>query len=77
MATLSTFLPSTMASRGFAALRSTQAQLRLKRQRARKQCEEVSRITRELADCTDRQLADLGLCRSDIPAVARGTYGSE
>ncbi len=74
MTVLTKFLPSTMTSRGFAALRTKQAELRLKRQRARVQREEVTRITQELADCSNRQLADLGLCRSDIPAVARGTY---
>jgi uncharacterized protein YjiS (DUF1127 family) len=77
MAMLSALLPSTMAFRGFSTFKIKQAQLRLERQRARAQRDEVFRITRELADCTDRQLADLGLCRSDIPAVAHGTYGRE
>lgn len=35
---------------------------------------ETSRITRELDACTDRELADLGLFRHDIPAIARGAY---
>ena len=30
------------------------------------------RVARELARFSDRQLADLGLTRGDIPAVARG-----
>jgi uncharacterized protein YjiS (DUF1127 family) len=51
-----------------------QSQLLLKWQRAKAHRAEVFRITQELAGCTDRQLADLGLYRSDIPAVARGTY---
>ena len=74
MAVLSTLLPSTMAFRGLTAFKSKQAELRLKRQRARAQQDEIFRIERELDGCTDRQLADLGLSRSEIPAVARGTY---
>ena len=75
MAVLSAFLPSTMGFRGLAAFKMRQARLRVERQRARAQREQEFRIMRELDDCTDRQLADLGLSRSDIPAVARGTYG--
>lgn len=74
MSTLSTFLPGTIVSRGFAALRTKQDELGLRWQRARAQRAEAFRIMQELADCSDRQLADLGLCRSDIPAVAHGTY---
>ncbi len=43
-------------------------------QRARAQRQEAARITRELQGYTDRQLGDLGLSRSDIPDVARGTF---
>lgn len=32
----------------------------------------VSQITRELGRYSDRDLADMGLTRGDIPAVARG-----
>jgi uncharacterized protein YjiS (DUF1127 family) len=32
----------------------------------------IARVTRELNTYTERQLADLGLNRSDIPDVARG-----
>ena len=74
MATLFELVPNAIGFRGFAAFRNNKDQLRLKWQRARAQRETVFRITQELADCTDRQLADLGLSRSDIPAVARGTY---
>ena len=70
----SMFLPSTVAFRGFTALRAKQRQLRLKWQRARQQRVEVLRITQELVGCTDRQLAELGVCRSEIPAIAHGTY---
>jgi uncharacterized protein YjiS (DUF1127 family) len=34
----------------------------------------IARISAELHAYTDRQLLDLGLCRSDIPEVARGTF---
>ncbi len=43
-------------------------------QRARAQRREIARITRELQSYTDRQLIDLGMSRSDIPDVARGTF---
>ena len=36
--------------------------------------QQVARTTLELQSYTDRQLADLGLTRSDIPQVARGTF---
>jgi uncharacterized protein YjiS (DUF1127 family) len=35
---------------------------------------EIYQVSRELQAYTDRQLHDLGLDRSDIDAVARGTY---
>ncbi|MDR3515988.1 MAG: DUF1127 domain-containing protein [Azospirillaceae bacterium] len=34
-----------------------------------------AQIERELNTYTDRELAELGLCRSDIVDVANGTYG--
>jgi uncharacterized protein YjiS (DUF1127 family) len=43
------------------------AQVRLKRR-------EADQVFRELQAYTDRQLHDLGLDRSDIGAVASGTY---
>jgi uncharacterized protein YjiS (DUF1127 family) len=46
--------------------------LRTERDRAR----EALRITRELNTYTDRQLAELGLSRLDIRAVAAGTFGA-
>ncbi|MDR3435570.1 DUF1127 domain-containing protein [Telmatospirillum sp.] len=33
-----------------------------------------ARIVNELNATTDRQLADMGFSRSDIPAIANGTY---
>ncbi len=41
-------------------------------QQARAQDREVFRITQELAGRSDRQLADLGFSRAEIPAIARG-----
>ena len=38
---------------------------------------EIARITRELESMSNRELSELGLCRSDIAAVARGDYYSE
>ncbi|GAC1338874.1 MAG: hypothetical protein NVSMB18_06090 [Acetobacteraceae bacterium] len=35
---------------------------------------EVNRIHDELGGLSERELADVGLRRGDIPAVARGTY---
>lgn len=74
MAALSAFLPGTTASRALTAVRTKHEQLRLNLQHAKSQRAEVFRITQELVGYTDRQLADLGLSRSDIPAVAQGTY---
>ena len=34
-------------------------------------------VLRELASLGDRDLADIGLSRADIPAVARGMYGRD
>ena len=38
---------------------------------------EVDRLYRELSHMTDRDLADIGLSRGDICAVAEGTYRRE
>lgn len=43
-------------------------------QHARAQRQQAARITRELQGYTDRQLADLGLSRADIPDVSRGMF---
>lgn len=74
MAVLSTLLPSTVAFRGVAALKLKQRELGLRWQRAKAERERIFRITQDLERCSDRQLADLGLSRADIPDVARGTY---
>ena len=72
MAVLSTLLPSTDTFRGAAAFKLRE--LSLKWQRAKAEREQIFRITHELERCSDRDLADLGLSRADIPDVARGTY---
>ena len=74
MAVLSTLLPNTGAFRGVAALKLKQRELSLKWRRAKAEREQIFRITLELERCSDRDLADLGLSRADIPDVARGTY---
>ena len=74
MTTLLAFVPGSALARGFATLRKKQHQLSHRWHRARVRRQEVSRITRELQRCTDRDLSDLGLCRSDIPSVARRTF---
>ncbi len=35
---------------------------------------ERARIVNELDYCTDRELGELGFSRSDLPAIANGTY---
>jgi uncharacterized protein YjiS (DUF1127 family) len=40
----------------------------------RAQRQQVARVTAELNCYTERELADLGLSRADIPSVARGTF---
>ena len=58
-----------------AAFRIKLGELRLEWQQAKSQRREVARITHELSGYTDRELAGLGLSRSDIPDVARGLFG--
>ena len=36
---------------------------------------EYRRTVRELSALSDRDLADIGIARSDIPAIAAGTFG--
>ena len=74
MTALSAFLPNTVVRRCLTALKVKQVELCLKRQRARVRRDEAFRITHELGNYTDRQLADLGLSRFEIPSVACGTY---
>ena len=68
---------ATTSVRSFAGLGTLLHHLRVHWQRARAQRWEIARITRELQGCTDRQLADLGMSRVDIPDVARGTFRAD
>ncbi len=58
----------------WAAARAKLGELRREWQQAAARRQEIARITHELSVCTDRQLADLGLSRGDIPDVARGSF---
>ena len=58
----------------FAAVKIKLGELRLHWQQAKLQRQEVARVTRELSEYSDRQLADLGFSRADIPDVARGVF---
>ena len=75
MRTQLTFSSGTQSAGLLAAFRIKLDELRLRRQQARSQREEIARITRELSSYSDRQLADLGFSRADIPDVARGFFG--
>lgn len=70
-----TFSPRTHSIGLLAAFRIKLNELRLEWQQARSQRQEIARVTHELSRCSDRQLADLGFSRSDIPDVARGSFG--
>ena len=75
MNTQPTFFPRTHSSGLLAAFRMKLTELRLEWQQARSQRREIARVAHELSSCSDRQLADLGFSRSDIPEVARGSFG--
>lgn len=74
MGLLPTTTPGSAQVPGRAILRAKRDQLLRRWQRARARRERVARFTRELQAYSNRDLADLGLDRCDIPAVARGTY---
>ncbi len=57
---------------GLLADRPASIAARFRAWRARR--EQINRISFELSCYTDRELADLGLSRGDIPEVARGTF---
>ncbi len=57
-----------------AAFRIKLGELHLQWQQARSRRQEIAQVTHELSICTDRQLADLGFSRSDIPDIARGRH---
>ena len=74
MSTQLTF-PRVQSTGLLAAFRTKLAELRLEWQQAKSRRQEIARVTHELSVCSDRQLADLGFSRADIPAVARGAFG--
>ena len=74
MSTQLTFSPRSHSTGLLTAFRSKLAELRLEWQQAKAQRQEIARVTHELSLCSDRQLADLGFSRSDIPDVARGSF---
>ena len=57
-----------------ALLRTKLGELRLHHQQAKARRQGIARVEHELSVCTDRQLADLGFSRSDIPDIARGRF---
>ena len=75
MSTQLTFSPHSHSAGLLAAFKSKLSELRFERQKAKSQRQEIARVTQELSICSDRQLADLGFRRSDIPEVARGLFG--
>lgn len=74
MNTQPAFFPHSRHVGLLAAFRNKIGELRLGWQQAKAQRREVARITHELSGYTDRELAELGLSRSDIPEVARGSF---
>jgi uncharacterized protein YjiS (DUF1127 family) len=69
------YVNDALAQVGFEASRGTVRRTLMRRwHRMVAQRRRVARYTRELEAYSNRELAELGLHRSDIPAVARGTY---
>ena len=50
------------------------AQLMADYKEERRIAAEQARVREELNSYTDRELAEMGFCRSDIPNIADGTY---
>ncbi len=59
---------------GRAAIRAKRDRMMRQWHRSRARRQRIARFTRELQAYTNRELSELGLDRSDIPAVARGTF---
>ena len=74
MTTALSFAPTSTLARGIADFQDRLQRFEMRRQRAKAQRREASRILHELEACTDRQLRDLGISRADIASVANGTY---
>lgn len=77
MTTAFGFAPTSTLARVIADLQDQLHHINLRRQRARLRRQEAARIAHELEASTDRQLQDLGIHRSDIAAVANGTYSRD
>ena len=58
----------------WAAAKAKLGELRREWQQAAARRQEIARVMHELSTCSDRQLADLGFSRADIPDVARGLF---
>ena len=74
MAFLSTFVSGAAPGINIAYLRAKLHQLGERRRHAARRRGQVEQVTRELSAYSDRELADLGLSRADIPSVANGTF---
>ena len=74
MSFLSSILPDGANGSGDVGLGAARRQLVRRWHRHAAERRRIAQHTRELESYTDRELAELGLDRSDIPAVARGTY---
>ena len=68
------FSPRIQSNGVLAALRTKLSELRFQWQQAMARRQQVARVTLELSVCSDRELADLGFSRADIPDVARGRF---
>ncbi len=68
------FSPRIQSAGLLTAFRVKLGELRLEWQQAKSRRQEIARVTHELSTCSDRQLADLGFSRCDIPDVARGLF---
>ena len=75
MSTLLTLSPRSHSAGLLTSFKAKFGELRIEWQQAKAQRQEIARVTHELSICSDRQLADLGFSRSDIPEVARGSFG--
>ncbi len=74
MSILTSITSSAAPFPGRAALRAKRDRMVRHWYRSRARRQRIARFTRELQAYTNRELSELGLDRSDIPAVARGTY---
>ncbi len=69
-----TLVPALAPAQGLAAFKVSYQRFLYRHRRAKLRRQQAARIATELEAYSDRELAELGLCRGDIPAVARGTF---